>query len=344
MKHNYLLLLLLLLTACWDTDTPIKTIRPVKLAEVEPLSLYSREFIGRFEASEQSELAFAVSGTIQDFNIETGEKVRKGQVLARILPSDYKLKLEAEKSMYQTSKANYERSGRLLKRGAISLQEYEISESTYEASRARYLYAERELANTELKAPFSGSIEAKYVSDYAEVVAGQSICKLIDPRSLDVEFTLPHSDISLTLLKDSFSVVVGSESFSAEVSEVVDASVDGAGIPVTLKLTDSKFNPQSLGYVAGLGCRVRVEVNRSLTEGDYTIVPLCAIFADALNASQRSVWVYNPKSGSVASRIVVLEGLIGKDTAIVRSGLNSGELVVTAGVNSLSQGQVVKPL
>ncbi len=347
MRTYYTLLLLLLLSSCWSESTPIETIRPVELSQVEPLELYNREFIGIFSAVESSNLALPVSGTLERFLVSEGQRVKKGDVLVRLNPSDYQLKYEAERSQYLTSKANFERSERLLERGAISVQDYQIATSNYEASRARYLYAQDELNNTALRAPYSGSVEVKYVSDYAEVVAGQSLCKLIDPNILEVDFTLPHSDFALSRLKSGYYIVVDSHpsrKFSASVSEVVDASIDGAGVPVTLTITDPEFSAKELGLISGVGCRVRIEVDSDLTKSGYTVIPLRALRSSPTNSNHRAVWRYSTQDSTVNLCEVTTSELFGEDHIIVSSGLEPNDMVVSAGIYSLEEGQRVKPL
>lgn len=347
MKHFFLLLTACTLLGCWQQETPIETIRPVKITEAKPLRLYNKEFIGSLTASQIGILAFSVNGYISHIPLSTGSSVKTGDIIAEIDPEDYILKVEAEKASYLTNKAAKERSDRLLSRGAVSQQENEIATSKLEASKARYIYAQNELEYTKLRAPFSGSIEAYYVEEYQSITIGQSICKLINPNLLEVQFTLPQSDIALSRSNPQFEIEIENhptKRFSAKIKEVVDASVDGAGIPVTLTITDKDFSPKKLGIKAGFACRVALKVNENLTKEDFYTVPLTAIFTSTTTPTSEFVWLYNPKTQRVTKQKITTSGLFSTSSAIVTHGLDSTSIVVTAGVHQLTNNQKVKTI
>lgn len=347
MKNLLLTLITLSLVSCWSQPQIIEITRPVKTTTVEPLNLYNKEFIGSLEAVESTVLSFIHEGYITSIALSSGSKVLKGEIIAEIDPADYILKVEAEKAAYLTDKAAKERSDRLLERGAVSLQENEIATSRLKASKARYLYAQSELENTKLRAPFSGSIETFYIEQYQSVKAGEGVCKLINADELEVSFTLPESDITLSTINPQFEIEIEGhphKRFSATIKEIVDASVDGAGIPVTLRISDTNFTPTKLAIKPGFACRVTVKVDEELTKNNYFTIPLTAIFSTPLNDTSKFVWTYNPKTQRVIKQEIKTEGLFGSNSIIVSQGLDSTQLVVSAGVYQISNNQKVKNL
>ncbi len=332
-----LLFVPLLLMGCWATTEVVEVVRPVKLAKVEPLVGYSKEFIGEFSPVEVTTIAFSLGGTLLEVAVSDGQRVKKGDVIARLDPADYLLQERAQRATYLADSAAMVRSDRLLKRGAVSTQENEMTRARFEASRARYIYALDELSSTTLRAPLSGSVEKCYVDNFQRVAAGEAICKIIEPNSLEVDFILPQNDIALTS-SASYSIIIDStKEYSAIVKEVVDASVDGAGIPVTLTISDNNFSAQGLSVRAGFACKVRARIDSTLTSDSYATVPLTAL-------DNNHVWIYNPSKGRVELRAITLAGLTDTNLAIISHGLRPKEQVVTAGIHLLTNNERVKPL
>lgn len=336
--------LLIFLASCWAKEPVIIKTRPVRTSIVQPLNNYEKEFIGIATATYSSDLSFRVSGLIEKMAVTDGQAVTKGELLAWLDPTDYKLQLSADQSAYQTALANLERSKRLIDKNAISVQEYEIAESNYAKAKASYHYAQNQLSYTQLIAPFTGSIERKFVSDYQRVNAGEAIVRLINPNLLEVQFILPQNDIELSTLKQGYFVNFESHPnklFAAEILQAVDASVNGAGIPITLAITDKEFEPSKYNIKVGFPCKVVVKLQNDYAEENYTTVPLTAVFEPIDLKNEKCVWVYNPKTSTVSLRKIKTAGLLGNSSIIISNGLKSGERVVVAGVYQIDDGQKV---
>lgn len=335
----------LLVSSCWKKDNVRTFVRPVQVGEVQSLASYQKDFVGVVTASEYTNLAFRVGGQITKVYVNDGTNVSKGQVLAELDPSDVELQLAADKSNFQTRKSILERSERLLERGAISVQEVEIARANLQSAKSAYEYSQNQFAYTKLRSPFSGSVEKKYVEQYQRVNAGEKIFKIINPNLLEVSFTLPESDANFVMAKGLIFIEFENypgDKFSAKVKEMVDASVGGAGIPVTISITDKQFSPSKYLVKAGFACRVSVVIENQDSIRDYVTVPVTAIFADSDSATKKYVWVYDAQNSTVIKREVVTAGLTGTNAVVIRSGVTAGERVVTAGVYQLIDNQKVK--
>lgn len=311
------------------------------------MNSYDKDFVGVVSAEQYAILAFQVGGLINGIFVEEGTVVKKGQLLAELDSQDYVLKVNGEKSQYEVTKSVLERNERLLSRQAISAQDVEIARSNFQQASSAYNYARNQLAYTRLTAPFTGSIEAKYVENFQKAAAGEKIFKLINPSMLDVSFTLPETDVNLTQANARFLIEfenLRGQQFKAKIKEVVDASVGGMGIPVTLSIVDPAFKPQQYNVKAGFACRVKVVVeNRPIMVG-LVKIPLSAIFSETNNKEQKFVWAYNAKLACVEKRAVKTEGMMGIDDVVIAQGLQAGEKVVTAGVYQLVDNQQVTVL
>ena len=332
------------LVSCSQPPVKEQGPRPVKLADVTSLNMVEKSFSGVVSPDQFSDLAFKMSGPLISLNVDEGQKVRTGQIVAEIDPLDFKWEYEAKKASFQTAEAQLQRAKKLLSKQAISKQEYESTEASYSNAKAAFEYAQNTLNQTKLRAPFDGFIQKKYVENYQKVQAGQGIVCLINPNKLQVVFTMPESNINY--FSSPYSVYVEFDNykgvrFKAKVKEYVEASPDGSGVPVYLYIDDPNFNLEKYKVAVGFSCRVILNVDsESFTQG-AVLVPLAAVVADDAN-SDKYVFVYNGQSQKVERRKITESMLIGKDGVIVTDGLRPGEQVVSAGATRLVDGQQVK--
>ena len=204
-------------------------VRPVRVVNVESLGAINKLYTGVVEAEEYSNLAFKLSGPLIAMNVDEGQKVKKGQVIAAVDPLDYRLQFEANKAAYLTAKSQLERNRRLLSMQAISQQEYEIAEANYIKGKSAYETSANTLEDTKLRAPFDGFVEKKFVENYQKVNPGESIIKLVNPNKLAVGFTLPETSVDLTRTPMTVTVEFDTYKgiwFKAKVKEFIDASPD----------------------------------------------------------------------------------------------------------------------
>lgn len=321
--------------------------RPVKLEEVTSLDMVEKSFSGVVSPDQFSDLAFKMSGPLISLNVEEGQKVRTGQIVAEIDPQDFKWDYEAKMASFQTAQAQLQRAERLLAKQAISQQEYESTKAAYSNAQAAFENSQNTLEQTKLRAPFDGFIQKKYVENYQKVQMGQGIVCLINPNKLQVQFTMPETNI--TYFSTPYSIFVEFDNykgtrFKAKVKEYVEASPDGSGVPVFLYIDDPEFNLNKYKVAVGFSCRVILNIeSKSFNEG-AVLIPLSAIVADEPNSGNKYVFVYNPQTSKVERRKITEKELVGKDGVVVTEGLKAGEQIVTAGVTRLVDGQQVKVL
>lgn len=334
------------LTGCWPKTEPQSFVRPVKLSQVHSLRTYDKEFVGVVSAEQYTNYAFRVGGLINKTYVTEGTFVKKGQLMAELDPGDFALQLEADKAQYQTTQSILQRNKRLLEKQAISQQDYEIAEANFQKAKSAYEYSLNQLEYTKLRAPFSGSVEKKFVENYQKINPGEPIYKIINPDILEVKFTLPESDVNLTRVGQFFVEFdnLRGEQFKVRVKEVVDASVDGAGIPVILAIDDKNFNPAKFNVKAGFACRIKVLIENLNYDKNLYTVPITAIYTRDDNTDQKYIWVYDTKTSTVKSVKIDSQGMLGSDLVIIRGDMNDQTQVVTAGVYQLVDGQNVNVL
>lgn len=316
-------------------------VRPVKITTASAAGMIDKDFAGMATPDDAVNLAFKLSGQVLDVPVSQGESVEKGALLAELDPRDIRLQVDADRSAYAEARSQLQRMQRLLTHEAVSRQEAEAAQTRYAQALSAYENAKDMLQQTRLRAPFAGVIEAKYVDNFERVQAGQSILRLVDPRTTTVKFTLPES--SLALLRDTsvrFTVEFDNYRgvrFPAVLKDYAKTSSDASGFPVSLTLTGVDTVRYSIS--PGMSCTITMQTADPVP--DAVSLPVSAIYAPAEGGIY--VWVVG-SDGRVERREVTLGELFGRNRVVVDSGVVPGDRVVTAGVYQLQPGEEVRIL
>lgn len=337
MRYFFIPLLSALIVACHapkgEKESPPQ---PVKCTTAQPLKSLTRDFAALSMADDAVNLAFKLSGRVVDIPVAKGVMVKEGEVLARLDSRDVELQLSAASAAYDEAVSRLNRAERLLAHNAISEQEVESLRNAAVQAMAAKENAESLLADTRIVAPFDGVVERTYVDAFQRVASGETIVRIVKPRSTTVGFTAPESLVGvLSLPTTRFSVVFDAYPdiyFNAVIKSFARTSSDALGFPVSLRLTDVG----NYAISPGMTCIAIVSLKEDTSA---VVLPLSAIYAPV--GSYDSVWVVTADE-RVERRRVTLGGLTGSADVVVVGGVDAGERVVTAGVYQLTEGEKVK--
>lgn len=334
----FYILFILFLSACQpqkENEVPT-TPRPVRVAQVKALGTIDRQYTGVVEATEFSILAFKVSGTLTELNVEEGQKVKQGYLIARINPYDYQQQYNTASSNYNAAKSIYERNDRLHKANATATQNVEIAQADYIRAGSAVDIARSTLDYTCLLAPFDGIIVKKYVANHEEVMVGQSIVELVNPDHIEISFVLPETNIELLKAPKTIYVEFDSQKgklFTSDIKEYIYSS-NGFGIPITLKITDKEFLAYRDNVFPGFSCKITFRIQNTVS--NHFIIPASALFREG---EQEFVWIVDPRTSRVKKQAVTTIRF--DQAALVKTGLHSDNIIVTAGVQALKDNQAV---
>lgn len=343
------------LVACGGDEqaAPEPASRPVKVFVVEGGELdTARSFPGKVDASQRAELAFRVSGQLQELPVREGDLVKKGQVLARLDPADYKLVLEDRQAKYDNSSRNYNRAKDLVSDGNISRLDFDRMEAEYRSATAALSQASKDLEYTVLSAPFGGRIAQRDVENFEEVIAKQTVMWLQNIDQLDIVINLPESVVRSIRGGVRKEVGDGEHTNPGVRATAQFGGRDDQTFPLTPKEVATKADPQTQTYRAtftmaaptsftvlpGMTATVMLDLSELVTMESVKWIPARAVQADSgLNPR---VWLLDPATMTVSSRPVSIGRMSGSMIEIT-DGLAGGEEIVAVGAPYLAQGMRV---
>ena len=309
-----------------------------------------RSFPARIAAAARADLAFRVSGTVQDLSVKEGDRLKQGDLVARLDPTDYQIVVDDRQATFDKAEKNFDRGKQLVDSGAISRLDFDRMEAEYKTSRANLDTARQDLAYTELKAPFDGIIATRLVDRFEEVQAKQTIAVLQNVDMLEVKFDIPESIIRGIRAS-------GEEQRKEEVRNNIKVVANfqeqpGREYPLTFKELSTKADAKTQTFEAtylmkqweqgmvlpGMTANVTVDLSQ-YGSGEITFtVPVSAVVGDYKLDPQ--VWTVDESGMTVSPRTVKVGRLVG-DGIEVLEGLEPGARLVTAGTPFLVDGMRV---
>lgn len=322
--------------------------RPVRVVTVqEGTRSQTAQLAGTIESQIQVDLAFRIGGRVTERLVNVGDTVKAGQEIARLDPTDEENALRAAESSLVAANAqlsearlNYGRQRHLYERQIVARAALDRAEqmlisaqATADAAEAQLGIARRRLDDTTLYADAPGVVTVAGAEPGEVVQPGRMIVQLARADGKDAVFDVPAAMITASPPEPEVLVTLSMPpraSAQGRVREVAPRADTATGtFRVRVGLIDP---PQEMR----LGSTVTGSVTFGSTGG-------IEIPANALTRSEGepAVWVVDPANNTVALRQIEI-GRFAPTTVVVSNGLAPGDIVVTAGVQALRPGQVVR--
>src|SRR5262245_57701522 len=333
-----------------DEKAEAPQIRPVRTVTVEkheagtPITL-----TGRIEAEDEVALSFRISGRILDSNLKVGDRLQSGQLVARLESQNELNALRAAQANLAAAQGqltqalnHFERQDMLLKQGWTTRANHDQAKQAMQTAQAQVDAAEAQLKSahdlvsfTEIKADAPGVVTVVGPAAGEVVQAGQMIVRVARQDGRDAVFDVPAQvfraapsdpQITVSLTDDPRVTARGRVRTVAPQADPVTRTFE-----VKVGLTDP---PQAMRLGATVTGRMETEA-----------VPIIEIPASALTKfnQQPAASIVHPTNGEVSIRNVDVLRFDQAAVAVSR-GLDTGEIVVTAGVQALHPGQKVRLL
>ncbi|QFY88339.1 efflux RND transporter periplasmic adaptor subunit [Magnetovirga frankeli] len=335
----------LALSACQQEAPPevAAKSRPVAIFQVQawerPLRL---RFPGRVRASQRAELAFNLAGKLVDLPVQEGMQLAAGDLVARLDPAGFETQLAQAEAEFAQAKTSFDRLNSLWQQSqAVAKAELDQQRTQLNLKQVALDAARKELADSQLRAPFAGRVARRWVENHQNVQAKEAIISLQDLSQLEVVIHVPER-------------VVQSQK-RREFGYVRFADLAEPDQPVRLKSFASEADPQTQTYevvlelipsqgsrvLPGMAVEVLAEGANAGDEPKELIIPLKAVLVEA--DGQPKVWVVDPETDKVSLRAIQV-GDVRDSHVVVQQGLKAGERIASAGIHQLREGMQVRPL
>lgn len=344
------LLISLLLTACDDKQTtPIEEpLRPVRTIVASATnSITGRDFPGIVIAENRTDLSFRVAGKLKVLHVKEGDKVVKGQVIASLDKTDFKITVEDKQAGFNESKANFVRSAKLVEPGHISQREFEQIKATYSTASAHLKSARQNLLYSELKAPFNGSITKIHVDNFEEISAKDKIVTLQNLKSMQIEIDIPETlMIRLKRSQQPRDIYASFDAIKGEKFPLIFREVSAQADETTHAYKVKLGLPRIEKYTILPGMTATVFADEIRTDNNSTsdiIIPSHAVLEDN---NGRFVFIAALVPGSTTTATVHRQNVtisrLTNNGLIISAGLNPDDLVITAGMSKMHEGLHVR--
>jgi membrane fusion protein, multidrug efflux system len=341
--------LFLCVSGCKEQPETAAVIRPVKTVVAaqssgQRLTTYSGVIRARIETA----LSFRVTGKIIERLVNTGDHVAKDQVIARLDAIDLKLSeqsaranVSAAKTRLSVAQESLDRATTLYPKGFIAKAavdqrqlETDAAKSALDAAESQASQAGNATNYAELKSDKEGVVTAVAAEPGQVVGAGTPIVRLSEAGEIEAAIAIPEHDVARLTVGQPVSVglwsapEVKAQGRIREISGAADPASRTYAVRITIDAP-----PPSMR----LGMTAAVSIAYAETQPSV-IAPLAALTG---KDNDMAVFVVDRAAGTVSRRPVVIGGL-DSDFARIASGLQAGEIIVSAGVQFLSDGQKVR--
>ena len=289
------------------------------------------EIPGTIMANETTEVHPEISGRVVQLNVREGTFVGKGALLAKLYDGDLQAQLRKLEVQLKIAEQTEDRQGQLLKIQGISQQEYDLSLLQVSNLKADIDIVREAVRKTEIRAPFSGKLGLKNISQGAYVTPATILATISQVSQLKIQFNVPEKYGSQ--LKNgqpiNFTVDGSPKTFTANIiaAEVMmDENTRSLAIRALVKNSDPVLIP-------GVFAKVRIILGKN---ENAILIPTIVV-----QPQGRKKLVYLYKNGkSIPADITT--GIRDSSSVQVLTGLNVGDTVITTGLLFLRPGADVK--
>lgn len=286
---------------------------------------------GTLLANEEVDIVSKVSGKVTAVFFKEGTRVRKGDLLVKIYDDDLQAQLRRAEIQEKLLAEKLERQRVLLSKDAVSRESFDQLQTDYNVILADINLLKVRIAETEVRAPFDGTIGFRFVSEGTYVQPSVKIAHLIDYSQMKLEFAIPEKYVSEQMMgkRISFNTQGYKDEFFATVYAIdyrVDEATRTIGLRARFDNRDSRLVP---GMFADL-VLITDEKNNAIQIPSEAVVP---------DMDEKRVWIF--RNGK-ASLVPVVAGTRTQTMVEILSGISPGDTVITGGLMQLRQNMPVR--
>ncbi len=264
------------------------------------------------------------TGRIVELNVDEGDIVNTGDVLARLDDADYRAHLREEEELARYYRDNLARSKKLLEKGFDSQEKYDARKTDLARTQARASMLKEQIRQLALIAPMDGTVLWRDVELGEVKEAGASIFWVGQPKPLRLEAEVDEEDIPK--IKSGQSVLITADAFPGEVMEGLVHWISPKGDPVNKSYRVYVTLPEDTKLMIGM----TVEINTIVQEkADALLAPAEVVMEGP------ALWV---SENNKARKIPIKTGIRGEEQIEILDGVKEGAQIILPPFNGLRDG------
>jgi RND family efflux transporter MFP subunit len=273
-------------------------------------------------------------GTLIALNVKAGQRVSKGQLLARVDDGGSSQQVASLETQYQLAKTTFERQKNLWNQKIGSEIQYLQAQTQMLSLQRSVAQAKAMLSKTEIRAPFSGTIDEVFVEKGQVVAAGpQGLMRIVNLNNMYVSTSVPESYIGKLKVGTQVDVFLTSlnKNYKGKVRQIgnfINPNNRSFGIEVSIPNPENLLRPNQVAKLKVIDYTVKNAI----------VVPSNVIQEDG--KGNQFVFVASNSNGktAMAKKAMVTTGKSSDNVTEILSGLSANDIIVIEGVNTISEG------
>ncbi len=297
-------------------------------------------YSGTVEEENGSSLSFTAGGTILQLKVKVGDRVRKGQLIATVDPTQVKNTYEMAHATRMQAEDAYGRMKQLHDKGSLTELKWVEAQSQLQQAVAAEGIAKKSLADCALHAPFDGVVSEKYAEVGQNAAPGMPIVKLVTTNVLNVKISVPESEMANVRVHQRARIAVQAlggkqyEGYVVEKGIVADPISRSYSVKIRVVGTSNALLPGMVSQVA----LDRTDAQKASMAAKADVV-IPAHLVQLADDNSNFVWV--DEGGKAVRRTIVCGEYQSNGVSIV-SGLKTGDRLIVEGQQKVSTGTAIK--
>ncbi len=334
-----------LLVSCGKKQEAQTSVEPVAVKVMavgteSPMAASGYGYSGTVEEENGTSLSFTTGGTILQLKVKVGDRVRKGQLIATVDPTQVKNSYDMAHATRMQAEDAYGRMKQLHDKGSLTEIKWVEAQSQLQQAVSAESIAKKSLADCSLHAPFDGVISEKYAEVGQNAAPGVPVVKLVTTKVLNVKISVPESEMVNVRVRQRARIAVQAlggkqyEGYVIEKGVIADPISRSYNVKIRVEGTDNALLPGMVAQVALDGA----DASKAGTAAKAAVV-IPAHLVQLGDDNSNFVWV--DEGGKAVRRTIVCGEYRSNGVSIV-SGLKTGDRLIVEGQQKVSNGMRVK--
>lgn len=289
---------------------------------------------GTFQPNKELNFLSENPGRVTAIYVKEGDRVRKGQVLAKVDAEIINTDRETAQASYQNAVKDLGRYQSSFSTGGVTQQQLDQAKLAANTAKLRLQASQRRVSDANIKSPIDGIVNKKYIEVGAFVTGqGTQLFQLVDVSKLKLDVNVNESQVALLKMNDKVDIkssVFPNDDFFGKISFIAALADNSLNFPIEIQVDNNHKNTLKAGMYGTAIFK--------FPKQDPTISIPRGAFVGSVSSNQ----VYVVASGNKAELRKVVAGRILGDQVEILDGLKEGETVITSGQINLSEGAKIE--